>query len=257
MSRLKLGIMVSLSDHAMADDMEIDFVELLLFSNDKLSDVEEFITAHDRPIILHAPEKLWPHLPETLLDLASPVSIILKESRRRLRHLTKLASDYGVPVVVHPGGVHPFRMQWVDLTPLLRESLQQLEGRIWLENMPLFYHNGDERWYCHLMVEPAEFEQVIDVIDGITLDISHAYLSGGGNETIREFFNKWKSRIKHIHLSDAAFPDKEGLQLGEGEVDFSFLRSLESLPVLLEIRGGHLRRGEAFRKAIHNVRGML
>jgi len=254
MSHLKIGIMVSLSDYSMAYDMDIDFLELLVFSSDKLRDVEEFIASQDYPLIIHAPEELWSHAPGNLLDLSSPVFPVLRESRRRVKHLTRIASEYGIPVVVHPGGVYPSRLSGIELMPVLRDSLQQLEGKIWLENMPLIYQKGDERWYCHLMTKPEEFADVVDLVDGITLDTSHAYLSGGGNVTITEFLKRWKSRIRHIHLSDAAFPDREGLQLGEGEVDFSFLRSLSSLPVLLEIRGGHLRGGEGFRKALSIVR---
>ncbi len=123
--------------------------------------------------------------------------------------------------------------------------------------MPRRYHVDGERRYCTLCTSPDEFDDLLPHIDGVTLDISHAYLSveRGGNAAIASFFEKLRPCIRHVHLSDAAHPDGEGLQLGDGGVDLAALPRMHSIPVLLEIWGGHLDDGAGFAEAVRRVRG--
>ena len=101
-------------------------------------------------------------------------------------------------------------------------------------------------------------EQEIDpLVPGFTLDTSHAYLSArDGNRAIESFIGAMGDKLRHIHLSDASHPDMEGLQLGTGEVDLSFLPRIAHLPVLLEIRGGHQNSGRGFRDAVRRIRSI-
>jgi hypothetical protein len=59
--------------------------------------------------------------------------------------------------------------------------------------------------------------------------------------------------IRHIHLSDAAYPHQEGLQLGSGELDLTLVPRGRGLPILLEVRGGHENSGEGFRTALRII----
>ena len=62
-------------------------------------------------------------------------------------------------------------------------------------------------------------------------------------------------RTMHVHASDAKIPDKEGLQIGDGEIDFSFLLDV-GVPILVEVWNGHENRGEGFRTGIERLRSL-
>ncbi len=248
--------MVTLRDFAEMSKLEADFFELLLSYRDEAEDLAKFLDNVSGEIIVHAPEKLVWSQRLRLLDLASSDEGLRKASRERIQEIAELLRKREVPLVIHPGGVSN---QIIDPRPLLShllESVSNLEGRLWLENMPRRYHLGNELLHCNLMLRPEDFLPLIEHIDGVTLDVSHAYLSvpTGGNSAIASFFSTLKGRIRHIHLSDAAYPDKEGLPLGEGNIDLRSLPRMRNLPILLEIREGHENHGEGFRKALKQVR---
>ena len=102
---------------------------------------------------------------------------------------------------------------------------------------------------------------VMDYVDGLTLDVSHGYLyrPKGGMEAIRMFVEQYGDRIRHLHLSDALPPDHEGLQIGEGSVDFHYIldamkdRDVTAVP---EIIGGHRGGGIGFRRALGELRSI-
>lgn len=243
-----------MDDARYMERLDVGFLELLLRADDSTSMLRSFIGGCGRELIVHAPERIeW--MGETLmLDLASPEPEFREFCVGRIRQIAEVAQEGGIPVVIHPGGVHPTRRSGHRLLSLLTESLSRIPGRIWIENMPLRYHYGEELLHCNLLVDPDDFTDVLPLVDGVTLDTSHAYLSGGGNRAIGRFIDELGPAIRHLHLSDARHPHDEGMQLGEGDIDFSFIDLLSHLPILLEIRGGHENGGEGFREAIRRVR---
>ncbi len=65
---------------------------------------------------------------------------------------------------------------------------------------------------------------------------------------ILDFLNV-RERVKHIHISDALPPTGEGLQIGEGVIDFErIVPEIFKLDVgiIPEVKGGHLNGGEGF-----------
>jgi N-acetylneuraminate synthase len=66
---------------------------------------------------------------------------------------------------------------------------------------------------------------------------------------------RFGEKVMHVHASDAVAPDREGLQVGDGEVDFSVLMGM-SVPVLVEIWNGHADGGAGFRVGIERLREM-
>jgi sugar phosphate isomerase/epimerase len=247
------GAMVTVDDHRDLADAGFDFLELLVRSGDDLGAIGEVLDAICGGIV-HAPERLATGEGGIILDLASTDKGISRASVDRLKEIGRMLSIRDIPLVVHPGGVGSQRER--GRADLLHDSLGELEGRIWLENMPSRYHFDSQLLHSNLMTSPQEFDTVIDVIDGIVLDTSHAYLSApvDGNLRVRSFIDHLGGMIRHVHLSDARHPDREGLQILEGDVDFSFLPRLKGLPILLEVWGGHMHRGRGFRKALGTVR---
>jgi sugar phosphate isomerase/epimerase len=250
----RFGVMATLDDINIMARLPVDFLELLVRSGDNAGAVGKLVSAFDGEIILHAPEFIEWKGGSVLLDLAGEEELRVA-SVKRLQALADAVRDKAVPMVVHPGGVRPTAVAAEPLLRQLERSLCELDGFFWLENMPRGYHLGEELWTSNLMVHAEQMLPAQSKVDGFVLDTSHAYLSkdSGGNEALREMVETLGDSIRHIHLSDAAYPHREGLQLGTGEVDLTLVPRGRGLPVLLEIQGGHEREGAGFREALRFI----
>ena len=63
-----------------------------------------------------------------------------------------------------------------------------------------------------------------------------------------------------MHISDAAKVYQEGLQIGEGEIDFKmFFKLIKNLNVnfVPEIWNGHLDNGQGFKTAMQNIQKIM
>lgn len=139
-------------------------------------------------------------------------------------------------------------------------SLKELGRRkLLLENMPWYYWlRKSERMISNIGVAIEDLGRYADMVDGFVLDTAHGYLSmpSGDPLFIGEFLSTFGKKVKHMHASDAAAPDGEGLQIGDGEIDFSFLTNVK-IPVLVEIWRGHENLGEGFRTGIERLRSIV
>ena len=66
-----------------------------------------------------------------------------------------------------------------------------------------------------------------------------------------EFLNKVSPYTAHMHIADAAGIDGEGLQIGDGEIEFSSIMNtiaslMPSVSFIPEIWQGHKNRGQGF-----------
>ena len=71
---------------------------------------------------------------------------------------------------------------------------------------------------------------------------------------------KLKPYIAYLHVADSAGVDGEGLQIGEGEVNWPeimpIIKSLD-VPLVTEIWRGHEKNGEGFKVAAHRLKKMF
>ncbi len=230
---------------------------------------------HD--LVVHAPEFMMTGAGPSLVDLASPDQALRSLSMTTLEATIELAREMeALLLVTHPGGITPDAgADNAGIGPdLLIESLDHLHDqasdamvKLTVENMPWFYHHRpleggeSQRWESTLLVEPSDMDVLAPHVDGMTLDISHAYLHhpAGGMEAIEGFVSQHLERILHLHISDALPPDHEGLQVGEGSVDMDFVirtfrgRDVTAIP---EIMGGHRGGGLSFRRALRELRAI-
>jgi sugar phosphate isomerase/epimerase len=252
---MRLGVMATLDDYDIIKELEVDFIEILLRDGDPLQKLGKLAQA-DSDLIVHAPERMKINGQPQLIDLACEDPRLREIFIQQIDEVAGFAKDNGMPTVVHPGGVGERVKDRDELSKNLVGSLGSIDGVLWMENMPRHYHQGDDLLICNLLTSPREFDAVLPYVDGVTLDISHAYLSvdKGGNSAIGSFFSHLKGKIKHVHLSDASYPDNEGVQLGSGEVDLRSLPRMRGLPVLLEIWGGHLHECAGYREALGRAR---
>ena len=93
----------------------------------------------------------------------------------------------------------------------------------------------------------------------LTLDISHTKLAANfDNEPFSEYVELLAPHTEHLHLVDATGVDGEGVQVGDGEVDWALLaRQLDELSpgvgFIPEIWQGHVNDGEGFWIALERL----
>jgi len=261
---MKLGVMLSARDFKDLSFPEADFSELLLFDGD-LDRIDgcliaELVRAKPPIAFVHAQEFVQHGGKERLIDLASEDETFRASCIKTLRDSRALADSLGkVGLVIHPGGIRGSVVDRQSLHQNLERSLSELGPRsLLLENMPWYYwQKGTGRMVSNVCVSIESIARLSDKVDGFVLDTAHGYLSRqeGSQEYLRESMDVLGKKVKHIHLSDARAPDKEGLQIGEGDIDFSFLKGT-SLPVMIEVWSGHEQGGAGFKEGIRRVRAL-
>lgn len=90
------------------------------------------------------------------------------------------------------------------------------------------------------------------------MDICHAYLATreGDNIHVQTMIKTLGKDIKHVHVSDAKPPHQEGLQIGDGLVDFGVLKDIQ-VGIIPEIIRGHNNEGEGFGRALTKLKNIV
>ena len=93
----------------------------------------------------------------------------------------------------------------------------------------------------------------------ICLDVSHSMLAANHfGYDFYDYCSALASKCAHLHLGDASGVNGEGLQIGEGEIDFLKLMAIfdEKCPLasfIPEIWQGHKNGGEGFWRALKRL----
>ena len=97
----------------------------------------------------------------------------------------------------------------------------------------------------------------------ICLDISHSALACKFfNIDLKDFIVEVSEFVRHLHIVDSKDIDGEGLQLGEGELNFNMVSKIlnnkcPNASFVPEIWQGHKNNGEGFWKALDYLEGLL
>lgn len=280
-----LGVKISLEEQEMLP-MEFgftvrfrDFHEMLQYHPHMLEfhftdqDLDEQYPGEDHTESSDHPLKLVVHAPEfwdrTLVDIctlderqrAASVQLLQKAI-----NLTRSMAPYfvGKPkVIIHPGAMsldHPISDRQT-LYDNLRRSVQEIDHdgvELLLENLPPhpWYFGG--QWLTNAFMDAQEIRDFIVPLGlKFCYDSSHHKLYT--NWAHVDFYEQLRlilPYIGHLHLSDAAGLDGEGLQIGEGSIDWvRFFRVLGEYhgTMIPEIWRGHQRQGEGFLIAIQRL----
>lgn len=250
-----------------------DFHEILKFKpkllefhfTDKDLDIPYSQESFDFQLIVHAPEFWTNHL----VDLCTPDEKLRKESISLIQkaiNVTREMAPYfsGEPkIIVHPGAAsldHPIEDR-VGLYENLKrsvESLDYLGVELLLENLPPhpWYFGG--QWLTNAFMDAYEIRDFLISMDlSICYDTSHHKLYC--NWAQADFYEQVEVLlpfIQHLHLSDAAGLDGEGLQIGEGTIDWVKFFTIVSTyhgTMIPEIWRGHQQGGEGFVIAINRL----
>ena len=256
-----------------------DFEELLVYKPRMLEyhftdqDLDETYPGDDFTAESEHPLKLVVHAPEfwdrTLVDLCSTDERQRRGSIDLIQKsidLTREMAPYfvGQPkVIVHPGGMsldHPIedRRALYDNLRCSVETLDTAGIEMLLENLPPhpWYFGG--QWLTNAFMDAYEIHDFIVPLGlNMCYDTSHHKLYCNWAKV--DFYEQVKvllPYIRHLHLSDGAGLDGEGLQIGEGSIDWvHFFHVIGDYhgTMIPEIWRGHQRQGEGFLIAIQRL----
>lgn len=262
------GVPVRYHDyHAIKKGTNLDFVEFHLSYKDLEIKLEKYFSSEESlGFAIHSPE-LFEN--DHILDLCADDeqyrahSIqLLTEVVNITRSLKKYFPKTETPViVVNAGGWDQNGFIQEDKKSekyqLISDSLKQIDlsgVTIAIQTMPPFpWHFGGQSFH-NLFVcadEIADFCRENPDIK-ICLDVSHSMMSCnyyGWN--LLEFVEKIAPYNVHMHIVDAKGSDGEGIEIGQGDVDFDALFSLlnkvnENVQFIPEVWQGHKNNGEGF-----------
>jgi N-acetylneuraminate synthase len=231
------------------------------------ADLDEKYTGadYDMPLVVHAPE-FWER---TLVDLCA------KDERQRVDSVALIQKSIGLTrdmakhfqgkpkVIVHTGGM-TLDQSIHDNRPLydnLGRSVEQIDSEgveILLENLPPhpWYFGG--QWLTNAFMDANEIcAFIIPRKMNICFDTSHSKLYC--NWAHVDFYEQVKMLLPythHLHISDGSGLDGEGLQIGEGNIDwvrfFNVTKDYHGT-MIPEIWRGHQHSGQGFILAIQRL----
>jgi sialic acid synthase SpsE/sugar phosphate isomerase/epimerase len=255
-----------------------DLLEFHLSYKDLDLDFRSYVDSihPDLQLIVHAPELF---AGDHILDLCSPDELYRRQSIRELQRVidvTRLLHEHfpktGRPVLItNVGGFsldRPLsREQIARRVEYLADSLNRLEREgveITPQTMPPYpWHFGGQRFH-NLFVEAHQIVELSHQLKvRVCFDISHSKLACNQlKHSFKEFVSLVGPHTAHLHIADALGVDGEGLQIGEGDIDFVALaedldRTCPNASFIPEIWQGHKNEGEGFWYALAHLEGIL
>ena len=268
------GIPVRYHDFAEYNDkVSPDIFEFHLSYSDLDLDINEYLSGeYTCGFVVHAPELFSQ---SRLMDLASPDkdyrNFSIQETQRVIeitRNLNKYFPSTNKPkIVANIGG---FTMD--EVLPVkevdsyykrFAESLSLLDSKdveIIPQTMaPFPWHFGGQR-FQNLFVHADECLYWCDKLNlRMCFDISHSKLmSNHFGIDFYDFAEKIAPITAHLHLGDALGVNGEGLQIGDGDIDFDKLNFIlnkycPDASFIPEIWQGHKNNGEGFWVALEKL----
>ena len=254
-----------------------DCFEFHLSYSDLDLNIDEFLTGeYECGFVVHAPELFSG---SRLMDLASPDEeyrqYSLRETQRVIdttRSLKKYFPATKRPMIV--ANVGGFTMDELLPTDQLDNYYGRFADSLSLLDMsgielipqtmaPFPWHFGGQR-YQNLFVHADECRRWCDKLNlRMCFDISHSRLmSNHFGVDFYEFAEKIAPITGHLHLGDALGVNGEGLQIGEGDIDFKRLASIldkhcPEASFIPEIWQGHKNGGEGFWIALERLETII
>lgn len=222
-------------------------------------DVDFHTDLSDSMLIVHAPEIF----DRQLVDICSEDAARVKDSLKILQRsidkaiaISKFFPKHKPKLVVHLGGMSLDIRELSD-TKLLTERAINNFGKleyspddldILPENLPPrpWYLGGE--WFQHGFMLESDMIAFCSYFSlGMVYDICHASLyCHKFNTSLIDYTKTVMPYVSHVHISDAYGNNGEGIQIGEGDIDFeSLFREMKAFKFswVPEIWSGHLHGG--------------
>jgi sialic acid synthase SpsE/sugar phosphate isomerase/epimerase len=231
------GVVVRLKDiEEMTAGRDFDYVEVHYAAADL--DRPDTCRDYDLDLAVHVPE----YASGVLLDLCSydeamrrysieVINRVMDKARGLKRHFHRCRGD--VRFVIHPGALtYPALLDDPSRQyGLFADSMRRLDTsglHVLVENMTPFAWFIDGDWspkqgQSNAFMEPRAMADFLGTHGySMCLDLCHAklYCTHAGIE-LSTYMRTVKPYVRHIHFSDCTGIDGEGVQLGDGEIDWS------------------------------------
>lgn len=229
--------------------------------------------AKDTQLVVHAPEIFG----RNLVDICSDSEYVVNESIELLQksinktlEISKYFNQSKPKFVVHLGGMsldHVVKDKHYEyFLERSIENFKKLEFNpddidILPENLPPrpWYLGG--QWFQYGFMRSEDMISFCDHFNlKMTYDVCHAKLHcTHDNISLKDYTSKIMPHVSHLHISDAKGIDGEGLQIGDGDINFkALLETIENsknkdYTWVTEIWSGHLNHGSGCRKSMHSL----
>jgi len=252
-----------------------DLLEFHLSYNDMDQPLSKYFTQpHEVDFAVHAPELF---AGDHLLDLCSPSLSYRQESIDNMKRVVEVTLQLKEffpktkkPLIVANVGGFTANAPLPSearrpLYDILLESFRQFEDSgvelIPQTMAPFPWHMGGQQ-YQNLFKFPEEMDWFCREHGyRLCIDVSHCHLTCNHHSYDPEqFYNMIAPHAAHLHLGDSRGVDGEGLQVGEGEIDFKLLGRIfdnhsATASFIPEIWQGHKNDAEGFWIALERLEG--
>lgn len=263
--------------NSLMENTHPDSVEFHMSFKDINEDLSRFlIKKYDSKYIVHAPELFED---DHLLDLCTPDEVYRKKSIAHLQRVINKTLEMkqyfpktSIPqIVVHCGGFTKDAIMPLEQRAENYENLISSIGQLDLTGIELLPENmapfpwlfGGQR-YQNIFIDA---EEIIDFCERTGLkicqDISHSHLACNKfNWDHIEYTRKLAPYTNHYHISDGTGVDGEGIQVGEGNVEFDRIYPIindlsPDASFIPEVWQGHKNNGEGFWVSLERMEGKL
>ena len=271
----KWGIPIRFHDmEKLSSCSNLDLVEFHLSYKDLDVNIDEFLKKkYDMDVIIHSPE-LFPG--DHILDLCSEDDNYRQQSiielqrvvdvTRKIKKYFNNASEKTL-IVVNVGGAtqnlavdNHRKSKMYQMVADSLSKIDQTDIEFIPQTMPPFpWHFGGQR-YHNLFLDPKDITFFYQKYGyRVCLDVSHSKLACNYHKwSFKEFISEVGPCSAHLHIVDAYGVDGEGVQIGQGEIDFPAMISWldkysPKSSFIPEIWQGHKDNGAGFWNALHNL----
>lgn len=266
----KYGLPVRFHDYKkIYQNSNLDFLEFHLSYKDMDLDVDKFFDKKlNCKLIVHAPDLYQNDHILNLADENSDQSIYeLQRVINLTRKLNKYFDDEKPNIVASIGGyTRDKRATGSQINKMINTLIKNLKKldfkntRLLAQTLPPFPWYLGGQMHCNLFVKPDDIFKICSKSElKLCLDLSHTKLSANKfNFNYDDFLKTNGKFIKHLHLADAKDHNSEGLQIGDGDINWA--RVLKLLDIyspeasfIPEIWQGHLNGGNGFWTALKKL----
>lgn len=221
-------------------------------------------------LVVHAPEIV----DRKLVDICSDDPVVVEYSidilQKTIDKTLQIAKNFPKAkpkIVMHLGGMSLDHVMAERPNEMMIEraidhfkklSYNNSDVDILPENLPPrpWYLGG--QWFQYGFMPSGDMKRFCEHFGlGMTFDLCHAglYCNHSGI-SLTDYTKDIKHLISHMHISDAAGIDGEGVQIGDGNVDFdNVLKEMKDHQCswVTEIWSGHLHNGAGTYKSLHSL----
>ena len=273
------GIPVRYHDTAVMCSMSnFDMLEFHLSYKDMELDPADFLdpNGYDMDFAVHSPE-LFAN--DHIMDLCSSDPEYRARSIRELQEVVNITRRLKLYfkrcvrpiIIVNAGGftLNDFMpiQERAKKYDMVADSIGQIDAdgvEITFQTMPPFpWHFGGQRFH-NLFMDGDEIAAFCTTHNmRVTLDISHSKLYCNHKKlSFSKYLDTVAPFAAHLHVVDAKNTDGEGLQIGDGDIDFftcgkKLNEHCPNASFVPEIWQGHKNKGEGFWIALDRLEGSL